>query len=334
MGTWKEFVRASGVRFLAVLLAVTFAAEVGVMLLLQALFRAQSFDWVEASIDAFTLDLLVAPVLWYLAAGPLEAEAALQASEKRYRSVVQNVDEIVYVMEMGAGPMAGRMAFISDRIEASTGYRPQEFLDQPDLWTSLIHPDDRSSVASSTAWVLAERRPATRGYRLRHKATGTYRWISDRVVPHFGGEGSGVRLFGAVRDTTGRAPTEEKLRATEDRYREMFMNDVMGAYISTPAGALVACNPAFAAMCGFGSIEEAQKAGAAAIYLTPEDREAFLARLESERQIEYSPTQYRRRDGGRVHVIENAVGVFDERGELVEIRGHLIDTSQLTRFDD
>lgn len=109
-----------------------------------------------------------------------EAERALRESEERYRAVVQNIDEIVYVVEATGDPFAGRVVFVSDGVERTTGRTAQEFLENPQLWSSLIHPDDLSSVALLTRQMFKERTAVTRRYRVHHGQTDSYRWAANR----------------------------------------------------------------------------------------------------------------------------------------------------------
>jgi signal transduction histidine kinase/ActR/RegA family two-component response regulator len=44
--------------------------------------------------------------------------------------------------------------------------------------------------------------------------------------------------------------------------------------------------------------------------------------------MEYREVEMRRRDGGRVHTVANIIGRFDERGELVLVRGYLFDETR------
>jgi PAS domain-containing protein len=72
-----------------------------------------------------------------------------------------------------------RHTFISENVAAHTGYSASAFLSSDTLWASLIHPDDRASVADSLGFALADG-SATQDYRIRH-ADGTYRRVHGQV---------------------------------------------------------------------------------------------------------------------------------------------------------
>jgi two-component system cell cycle sensor histidine kinase/response regulator CckA len=130
------------------------------------------------------------------------------------------------------------------------------------------------------------------------------------------------------KEIADRQRVEEALRESEERYHRFFDEDLAGAYISTPDGHLVACNPAFARIFGFASVEEAMAASLDTIYPGFKARGAFLKALGEKRKLECYEIELRRRDGKPVHVIENVVGAFDKQGALVEIKGYILDDTE------
>ncbi|MEZ4484289.1 MAG: histidine kinase dimerization/phospho-acceptor domain-containing protein [Syntrophotaleaceae bacterium] len=64
------------------------------------------------------------------------------------------------------------------------------------------------------------------------------------------------------------------------------------------------------------------------IYPDPQDRECLLERLRRERKIDRVAMEAQAPDGRDLHLILNAVGIFDEQDELVEVRGYLLDDTE------
>ena len=141
-----------------------------------------------------------------------------------------------------------------------------------------------------------------------------------------------VRLV--VTDITERRRAEEVLREREAKYRTFFDDDISGDFVSDPDGRILDCNPAFARMFGFASVEEARSAGVIETYDAPSEREALLDRLRRERRLENDERFRRRRDGTRIHVVENLIGDFDDAGNLVEIRGYVSDDTKRYRAEE
>ena len=99
-----------------------------------------------------------------------DAEAMLHRSERRYRALVEQVPAAVY--EMGPDDER-RTLFVSPHVEEILGYTRQEWLDQPDIWVELLHPDDREQELDAhdrhnrDRRVVAARVPVDRERRAR-----------------------------------------------------------------------------------------------------------------------------------------------------------------------
>ena len=92
--------------------------------------------------------------------------------------------------------------------------------------------------------------------RRRKDGAAVYIQAADTMLHHENGQNA---LITVVRDITEHKQTEESLLLTEDRYRRLFEDAVLGIFRSTPEGKLIHVNPAYARMFGFNSPEEAKR---------------------------------------------------------------------------
>jgi two-component system cell cycle sensor histidine kinase/response regulator CckA len=113
--------------------------------------------------------------------------------------------------------------------------------------------------------------------------------------------------------------------AAEERYNELFEQAALGIVVSTAAGTVIACNPGFATMLGFASVDEAIGTSMAELYATPADRDRFVSEVRQKKQLESFRVRLCRRDGRAIETVTNVVGQYDQSGVLVELRGYLID---------
>ena len=72
------------------------------------------------------------------------SEHALQASEKKYRSLVGNIPEAVWIANADR-----ELIYISDNIDNILGYRSEELLRlEKTLWLDRVHPTTREYLRS------------------------------------------------------------------------------------------------------------------------------------------------------------------------------------------
>lgn len=147
----------------------------------------------------------------------------------------------------------------------------------------------------------------------------------------------GKKIIGRVwsfRDVTKRSQMEQALRESEERYRRFFENDLSGDFISTPDGRLIDCNLAFARIAGFESIDEARQFDMYKLYPSAKHRDDYLELLKKKKKIQNYEEELFRKDGKKIYVIENVVGVFDENGELIQIMGYIFDITDRKQLEE
>ncbi len=108
-----------------------------------------------------------------------KAEAALQASEARFRTLVENSPNAIFRTE----PDGWTFLFVSGVIEQLTGYTPDEYirLHEGPL-EELFHPDDLPTLKTAVASALRMHQMSDVEYRFRHK-NGEWRWILEHGRP-------------------------------------------------------------------------------------------------------------------------------------------------------
>jgi two-component system, cell cycle sensor histidine kinase and response regulator CckA len=141
-------------------------------------------------------------------------------------------------------------------------------------------------------------------------------------------DGSLGGLVGTILDVTERQQAMDRLQESEQRYRHLFEEAMTGNYVATVDGRLVACNPAFACIFGFDSVAEALKMDLRDLHPDPGRREVLLEKLRREKKIEHYPLEVRSPDGRNLNLLLNAVGIFDDGGDLVELRGYILDDTE------
>lgn len=124
------------------------------------------------------------------------------------------------------------------------------------------------------------------------------------------------------------------LRESEERYRRLFEDDLTGNCIATPRGRILMCNPAFLRIFGFASTAEALAFDLRRLYPKPADHAEFLRLLRERGKVEGHRGLRIRRDGTRIHVVENAVGTFNPAGTLVEVKSYAFDDTERKQAEE
>ncbi|MFW6175779.1 MAG: ATP-binding protein, partial [Acidobacteriota bacterium] len=139
---------------------------------------------------------------------------------------------------------------------------------------------------------------------------------------HLGG------VMGVALDVTECEEAETALRASEERYRQFFEEDLTGDCIVDLEGRIHDCNPAFARTFGFGSVREALASDVPTLVPDREVRRRVLRDFHREGQLERYGFEARKTTGEPVYLIANAVAVHDEAGRVRQIRAYLFDDTE------
>lgn len=137
-----------------------------------------------------------------------------------------------------------------------------------------------------------------------------------------------------TKEIAERKRAEAALRQSEERYRKFFEDDLSGAFIATPEGLIIACNPAFAKMFGFASVDEILKISFRLQHADQTLHHQYLEKLRADGKLKQFESVYRRSDGQLIHTRENVTGRFDNWGNLVEIKGFLIDYTEQRKLEE
>jgi adenylate cyclase len=133
--------------------------------------------------------------------------------------------------------------FVSESLEATTGYLPAEMRDNPKFWAKHVHPEDAPRVFAEVERLIAQG-GGTLDYRFRHRR-GDYVWIQDtfRVTPERAGRLK--EIVGSWADISDRKNIEAALQrlSTEVDRRNKFIREAFGRYLTDEVVANVLESP-------------------------------------------------------------------------------------------
>lgn len=135
---------------------------------------------------------------------------ALKESEKTYRSLVENVPLIVYLVMPD-----GMAIFLNRFVEQTIGIAPRELTGHRELWAEHIHPNDRARFLDHFDECSTQGKEFFAEYRMIHK-DGRVLYVIDHAIPVFDDNNEFARLDGIVVDVTARRELEEKIMQAEE----------------------------------------------------------------------------------------------------------------------
>ncbi len=147
-------------------------------------------------------------------------------------------------------------------------------------------------------------------------------------------ENGRMRMYAYLRDITERKRFEKDLRASEEKYRNLFESVRHGLFISTREGNFLDCNFALLEMLGYSNKEEFLKIEIAEdLYVNPEDRKDFQRLVETHGFVKDLEVEFKKREGEKITVLLTAHAKQDEEGSVIGYEGLNIDISDRKRME-
>ena len=138
-------------------------------------------------------------------------------------------------------------------------------------------------------------------------------------------------LLGMGTDLSKLKKTEEELRKSEEKYRQIFENAVEGIFQTTPKGRFVSANPSMARILGYDSPQELMatvKNVKKQLYVSKEVRDDFIRIIKTKKKTSGFETQFYRKDGSQIWASVHARSVLDQKGKLILIEGIMTDITR------
>jgi PAS domain S-box-containing protein len=136
------------------------------------------------------------------------AEQLLQQSEAKFRALVENSSDIIYVRDL-----EGTFTYVSPQVTPILGYDLEELIGQK-VW-SIIHPDDRAIGQNNSENVLQSGQ-STVGQEVRvQRKDGNWCWMTVNFSLVQDADGQTVGFQGIARDVSQRIRLQEALRQSQ-----------------------------------------------------------------------------------------------------------------------
>jgi len=256
------------------------------------------------------------------------AEDALKESERRYREFADLLPQTVAEFDENCN-----FTFVNSNGLQTFGYTKKDLEQGLNLFQTVA-PEDHSRMKENIERLYRGDKTGGNAYLMVRK-DGSKLHALIHATPIVREDGiAGIRSI--VIDITDRKRVEDELRASEEKYRRLFDDAVLGVFQSTLDGRIITNNLAHAKMFGYSSPEELVSTitdVAVGLYADPSRRPSVIKIIEEAKGPVQVENLYRRKDGSTFVGNLHAWIATDSGGQPV-LEGFVEDISDRRRSEE
>jgi PAS domain S-box-containing protein len=222
----------------------------------------------------------------------VRSKEALQESEGKYRNLVENINDVLYSIDM-----SGVITYIGPSLKTHMGYNPSDVIGKS--FTEFVYKEDLPRILQQFQKVLSGILEQSE-YRIVTK-NGGIRWIHTSSQPILE-NGQAVGLRGVMQDITERKQAEEELRISEEKFSKAFRASPDAVTLTEmESGRILDMNDGFRNVFGY-SREEAigRTTLELGLYKDPADRNMMVQTLREQGNVRNLELTGRHKYGGEL----------------------------------
>ena len=247
-----------------------------------------------------------------------KAQLALTESEERFRLLSDSSLEGIVFSENHL------IIDANEQFVKMFGYKSRKEIIGKKI-DEMVHPDSRPLVDRKI------NEPNPDPYEVVcYKKNGTPIIVKSkgRIIPF---HGRTIRIS-VLSDITQQREYEKNLQDSEERYRQLFENNMAAVFRSDVKGSLIAYNSALATIFGYSSVAELKKVKAQDLYFSIEDRNRYLLDLKNNGFVKNYQMRMKKKGGEEIWILENVMLFKDPKTKYEYIEGTLIDITETKRI--
>lgn len=264
-----------------------------------------------------------------------QTEKKLAKSEKLYRLIAESTSDVISLATFNLHPV---YTYVSSSVKVSTGYEPEELLGKSPF--EFIHPDDKKKLfpmlkdyfnTKIKKLLTGKELPTTKRieFRFRDKE-GNWRYLQSVVNI------VGNKLLFITRDITEHQKIMDKLKKSEEKYRNLFEN-MPGAYYRTDReGNFIMINPEGIKLFGYNSLEDILgKNIDQHFYSAPEERKKYLKELEKNKgNLKDFELTLKKKDGTPLIISDTSHFYYDKDENIAGVEGIFVDITERKKIKE
>lgn len=172
-------------------------------------------------------------------------ENDLMKSKARLRFLLRKNPAVIYTCKPHGD---FETTFMSENIRELVGYEVQEFLEVPNFWVTIMHPEDKERIFASFS-KLPQKGYYNEIYRILHK-DGVYRWVLEEARLIKNDQGEPLEIVGYWTDISKLKQKEFELYNSEKRNQQLVDNASDIIFSLSPDGIIISLNRTFDVLTG------------------------------------------------------------------------------------
>jgi PAS domain S-box-containing protein len=255
------------------------------------------------------------------------AEEELKISEEKYRTIIENVRDIIYTVSHD-----GIVTYVSPNV-TYLGYKPEDIIGH--RITDFIHSDDMERVLLDFDKMMHGNAEFITEFRLLKK-DGSFIY-AEEVSKAVREDGKITHLIGVIRDMTERKRIELEIAAWKQRYELIvsFSGQLVYDY-DIPTGRII-WGGSIERVLGYFPGEMADDIDQWTEHIHPDDREEAMRLLKVAQDagsIYETIYRFRRKDGGYIWMHDLGSFIKDTSGRAVRMLGMMADITEAKKSND
>jgi len=245
--------------------------------------------------------------------------------QTRYKELLENVDDAVYIMDLN-----GKIMEANEAAYAKLGYTPEMFFELN--LNNIIPENDANSILYELvekAQVETQPKINLETFHLKENGTRLPVEIHSRAISYRGKK----VILNVARDISKRTEAEKALRESEERYRSVVENSRDGIVILDTALQVLYANERFSEISGCPPGIEGSDFGR---FLEPSERggiEAHFQKIQKGEKLNSAPICTIMRDTGEGRSVKISASRFKDSSEREKIVGQISDITDQLRAE-
>ncbi|OPY25182.1 MAG: sensory histidine kinase AtoS [Methanobacterium sp. PtaU1.Bin242] len=251
-----------------------------------------------------------------------KVEDELKESEVRFRSLYENSFDAILLTKpdgsiLSANPSAQKMLGMTED-EITEAGRTGIVVENENLKHAL---EDRKRKGKVKAILTFKRKDGST-------------FLGEMTSNIFTDVNGNLKTSMIIRDVTEHQKAEEKLKKSEEKYRNIFEESFDGLFITSPEGKILDMNKKGIRMFGYETKEEILRLDLERdVYADPSDRKYILDMVNREGSAEYDVV-VKKKNGNKMVTHCSLTAVKDKNGIITSYRGIIRDITERKKAED